>query len=134
MYDGGKIIVGLIIGVVLLLIPFWPIGDKWAAKMPEPDLKTPKIMALDEEDRKCVEPRSYIRTEHMKLLDEWRNEAIRDGNRVYRSSTGKIYDKSLQNTCMECHSNKSKFCDACHNYSNVDPYCWECHIEPKEKK
>jgi hypothetical protein len=73
-----------------------------------------------------------MRAEHMKLLDEWRREAVRDANRVYKSSTGKIYDKSLQNTCMECHSNKSKFCDQCHNYTGIAPFCWDCHIQPKE--
>jgi len=39
---------------------------------------------------------------------------------------------SLQNTCMECHSNKSKFCDQCHTYAAVNPFCWECHIQPEE--
>jgi hypothetical protein len=98
------------------------------AKTPEPELT-----AKAKEAKECVEPKSYIRTEHMKLLDEWRQEAVRDANRIYKSSTGKIYDKSLQNTCMECHSDKSKFCDQCHNYTGVDPFCWDCHIEPKEK-
>lgn len=129
MYDGGKIITGLIIGIALLLIPFWPTGDKWAAKTPEPELT-----AKAKEAKECVEPKSYIRNQHMKLLDEWRNDAIRKANRIYKSSTGKIYDISLQNTCMECHSNKSKFCDQCHNYAGVAPYCWDCHIEPKENK
>ena len=73
-------------------------------------------------------------TQHMKMLDQWRNEVVRDSERFYTSSTGKMYEKSLQNTCMECHSNKSKFCDQCHNYIGVDPFCWDCHIEPKENK
>ena len=128
MYDGWKIIVGLVIGVCVLLYPFWPSAGKWDTKVPEPELT-----ARAKEAKECVEPKSYIRTEHMKLLDEWRQEAVRDAKRIYKSSTGKIYDKSLQNTCMECHSNKSKFCDQCHNYTGVDPFCWDCHIEPKEK-
>jgi hypothetical protein len=41
---------------------------------------------------------------------------------------------SLQNGCMRCHSNKKKFCDECHNYMAVKPYCWDCHIQPKEKE
>jgi len=41
---------------------------------------------------------------------------------------------SLQNGCMTCHSNKKKFCDECHNYMAVVPYCWDCHIQPKEKE
>ncbi len=128
MYDGWKIIIGLVIGVCVLLYPFWPSAGKWAAKVPEPELT-----AKAKEAKECVEPKSYIRTEHMKLLDAWRNKAVRDANRIYKSSAGKIYDKSLQNTCMECHSNKSKFCDQCHNWAGVDPFCWDCHIEPKEK-
>jgi hypothetical protein len=128
MYDGWKIITGLVIGVCVLLYPFWPSAGKWDAKVPEPELT-----AKAKEAKACIEPKSYIRTEHMKLLDEWRQEAVRDANRIYKSSTGKIYDKSLQNTCMECHSNKSKFCDQCHDYTGVDPFCWDCHIEPKEK-
>ena len=128
LYDGWKIIIGLVIGVLVLSYPFWPTAGKLGAKIPEPELT-----AVAKEAKECVEPKSYIKAEHMKLLDEWRNEAVREGDRVYRSSTGKIYDKSLQNTCMECHSNKSKFCDQCHNYTGVDPFCWDCHIEPKEK-
>jgi len=129
MYDGGKIITGLIIGIGLLLLPFWPIGNKWASKAPKPEL-TPKA----KEAGQCVEPKDYIEQKHMELLDKWRDEAIRKSNRLYRSSNNVTYDISLQNTCMECHSNKAKFCDQCHNYTGVNPFCWECHIEPKEKK
>jgi len=57
---------------------------------------------------------------------------VRKGIRQYESSTGNVYDMSLQNTCMECHSNKSKFCDQCHTYTAVAPFCWECHIQPEE--
>jgi len=128
MYDGGKIIAGLIIGIGLFISPFIYNGLK-AAKAPDPQL-TEKA----KEAKVCIEPASFMRTQHMKMLDLWRNEAIREGDRVYTSSSGRIYDKSLQNTCMECHSNKSKFCDQCHNYMGVAPFCWDCHIEPKENK
>jgi hypothetical protein len=39
---------------------------------------------------------------------------------------------SLTRTCLDCHSNKAEFCDRCHTYMAVDPYCWDCHVEPKE--
>ena len=126
MYDGGKIIVGLIIGLLMFLSPLLYNGLK-ASKVPDPELT-----AKAKEAKVCVESKDYMKTKHMKLLDDWRYTAIRQANRIYASSTGKIYDKSLQNTCMECHANKSKFCDQCHNYMGVSPYCWECHIEPKE--
>jgi cbb3-type cytochrome oxidase cytochrome c subunit len=70
----------------------------------------------------------------MSLLNEWKDSALRDGKRLYTASDGKLYDINLQNTCMNCHSNKKKFCDECHNYVAVKPYCWACHIEPKEAK
>ena len=42
--------------------------------------------------------------------------------------------KSLTNTCIRCHSNKDKFCDECHHFAGVQPYCWACHVMPKEGK
>ncbi|MDY7035344.1 MAG: sulfate reduction electron transfer complex DsrMKJOP subunit DsrJ [Thermodesulfobacteriota bacterium] len=128
MYDGGKIIVGLIIGIGLLLFPVFYNAGK-AAKIPEPELTT-----RAKEAKECVEPKLFMRTSHMKLVEAWRNEVVREANRVYKSSNGKTYDKSLQNTCMDCHSNKVKFCDQCHDYMGVAPFCWDCHIEPKENK
>lgn len=128
MYDGGKIIVGLLIGLCLLTFPFWTNIGK-ASKAPDPKL-TDKAKAAEE----CVESKSFMTTQHMKLLDQWRNEVVRDAERTYVSSAGHMFDKSLQNTCMECHSNKSKFCDECHNYMGVAPFCWDCHVEPKENE
>ena len=159
MYDGGKIITGLIIGVGLLLSPFIYNAGK-AAKAPEIEL-TPKA----KEAKQCVASTPYMRAWHMQLLDDWRHTVVRDGERYYDTSrknldmpmgkwlldewrhlvagngesdyeagTGKVYYKSLQVTCMDCHSNKSKFCDRCHNYMGVAPYCWDCHIVPKENE
>ena len=128
MYDGGKIITGLVIGIALFLFPVFYNAGK-AAKAPEPVL-TEKAKQAE----KCVEATSYMRPQHMKMLDEWRHEVVRQGERYYTGSDGKTHYKSLQVTCMECHSNKSKFCDQCHNYMGVVPYCWDCHIEPKESE
>jgi hypothetical protein len=126
MYDGAKIVTGLVIGLGLLLSPFFYNAGK-ASKAPEPEL-TPKA----KEAKECVAPTPYMRNGHMQLLDRWRQDVVRDGDRWYKTSSGKIYNKSLQLTCMDCHSNKTKFCDQCHNYMAVSPYCWDCHIQPKE--
>jgi hypothetical protein len=128
MYDGGKIIVGLIIGLGLFLSPFFYNAGK-AAKAPVPEL-TPKA----KEAKACVAPLSYMRESHFTLLDEWRHTVVRDGERYYKAFDGKTYYKGLQTTCLDCHSNYSKFCLQCHNYVDVDPYCWDCHIQPEEKK
>ncbi len=133
MYNGGKIIIGLIIFVALFTFPFYYNIGKVNAK-PEPKIDTPAIQHLPPEDKHCVQPKSFMRGEHMQLLNQWRDSAVRDGNRVYEGMGGKKYYISLQNTCMKCHSNKKEFCDKCHNYMGVTPYCWSCHIAPKEKE
>lgn len=131
MYNGGKIILGIIIFVGLITLPFWFSGEKATAK-PDPKLDTPEILKLSETERTCVESKEYMKREHMKMLNEWRDWVVRDGLTTYVNAHGKEYTMSLQNTCMKCHSNKTKFCDECHNYASVKPYCWDCHIAPKE--
>jgi hypothetical protein len=133
MYNGGKIIIGLIIFIGLVTFPILYNGGKVTAK-PDPKIDTPEILKLPEIERKCVESKTFMTHEHMKLLNQWRDWVVRDGNGVYINAEGKSYNMSLQNTCMKCHSNKSKFCDECHNYADVKPYCWDCHIAPKEKE
>jgi hypothetical protein len=133
MYNGGKILIGLIIFVGLVTFPFLYGGVKATAK-PDPKIDTPEILKMPVNERKCVESTAYMKKEHMKMLIEWRDWVVRDGDTIYTNAEGKTFTMSLQNTCMKCHSNKSKFCDECHKYASVNPYCWDCHIVPKEKK
>jgi len=131
MYDGKYIITGLVIFVAIFAMPFWyNVGT--ASVPPDPKLDTPVIQQLAE--KKCVESKDYMKREHMQMLDDWRDWVVRDGTRWYTNSEGKKFDMSLQNTCMNCHSSKVRFCDQCHNYLAVNPYCWTCHIEPKENE
>lgn len=125
MYNAGKVIIGLLVFVGLVTFPFWYNAGK-AAVAPE--------LVLPEKEKECVEPAQFMRAKHMELIDQWRNEVVRKGNRIYIGFNGKKYDMSLQNTCMGCHKEKEKFCDRCHNYVAVAPNCWSCHIEPKEMK
>jgi hypothetical protein len=129
MYDKGTVGTGLVIFLVLITFPFWYNLGKAA---PAPKLELTKEA---KEAKTCVRPTSYIKVEHMQLLDVWRDTVVRDGKRIYVNEEGKHFNMSLSNTCMECHYNKDKFCDACHTYASADPYCWDCHIEnPKETK
>ncbi len=68
----------------------------------------------------------------MVLLNEWRDDVLRNGDRVAVTVDGKEYRKGLQLACMQCHSNKEKFCDSCHEYASVKPYCWDCHLTPTQ--
>ena len=68
LYDGGKILIGLIIFVAFATFPFYyNIGME--NKKPEPKLDTPEILKMPEQDRKCVESKAFMRTEHMQLLN-----------------------------------------------------------------
>ncbi len=133
MSDKKWIILGLIIFVGLVTSPFWynmVIRPGKAAAAPELVL-TEKAKAA----KQCVLPTEYMRTNHMQLLDEWRLKAVREGKREFVNAEGKTFNASLSNTCLDCHSNKAEFCDRCHNYASVRPYCWDCHIEnPKGDK
>jgi len=126
LYNGGKIITGLVIFLGVFLAPFAYNAGK--AAYSQPKLKMP------ETEKECIESKEYMRTNHMKLLNDWRDSALRDGKRVYVNSKGKEFEISLQNTCMKCHTNKAEFCDKCHNDAAVAPYCWDCHIQPEGLK
>ena len=127
MYNAKAVILGILVFAVLFSTPFW--ANFGGTK----DYKRPAIF-LPQNEKECVEPVEFMRAEHMYLLNEWRDQALRYENRTYVSSTGKKWTISLQNTCLKCHSNYEEFCDKCHVSNSVDPYCWTCHILPKGNK
>jgi hypothetical protein len=123
MYNSGKIIIGIIIFVVLVTFPVWRNLGKASA---------PPKLVVGTTEKKCVESTQFMKSYHMELLNTWRDEVVRYGKRQYVSTTGKKYEMSLQNTCTKCHAKKTEFCDRCHNYLNVSPNCWDCHLPPVE--
>lgn len=129
MYNGGKVLAGLFVFLAILTFPFWYNASQAAYKTPELQLP-PKSVATQ-----CVEDAEWMKAEHMQLLNHWRDWVVRDGKRMYTSKlTGAHIEMSLQKSCMKCHSSKEKFCDKCHEAAAVTPYCWDCHIAPKEVK
>ena len=122
MYNARYIIPGIIVFVIVFTVPFW-------INIGSPDYKRPAL-ELPAGEVDCIEPVEFMRAEHMTLLNEWRDAALRDGNRLYTATDGRVWDINLQNTCMSCHTDKANFCDTCHDSNSVDPYCWDCHIEP----
>ena len=127
MYDQGKVIAGLVIFVVLITFPFWYNLGK-AAPAPEPKLSGKAALA----GQQCVESKQYMKAEHIQILNDWRETVVRDAKRIYVNIDGKKFEMSLSNTCLDCHTEKAEFCDKCHNYASVSPYCWDCHVDPKE--
>ncbi len=136
MNNAWKIVIGVVIGFVAVFgFPFYYNLGK-ANVAPKLKYDTPAILEYEKEHGKkeCVEPKEFMAKEHMQLLNTWRDEVVRYGQRIYVNSRGESFHISLQNTCLNCHSNKKEFCDKCHNYLAVNPYCFSCHIVPKEKQ
>lgn len=126
MYDSGKIITGLIIFIGFFTSPIWyDLSNGKSGTIPDP------IIPTKENQKECVAGKEFMRTSHMILLNEWRYEVVRTGQRTYTSDDGKHFNMSLTNTCMNCHSDKAKFCDQCHNYVGISNYCWDCHNVPQ---
>jgi hypothetical protein len=135
LYDVGKIFMGILVFVAFVTFPFYYNIGKVNAK-PDPKLDTPAIQEWEQQygKKECVESKAFMRAEHMQLLNNWRDAVVRENDRGYYSSSNhKRFNMSLQNGCLKCHSNKKKFCDECHNYMSVKPYCFDCHIQPKEE-
>lgn len=124
MYKGGRIIAFAAIFCLVVLSPFM-VNAFGAPAGPDVSLDTPAINAM--ENKQCIVSTQDIKDTHMQMLDQWRNDVVREGSRDFTSSSGQVYEKSLDNTCLKCHSNRQEFCDKCHNYAGVKPYCWECH-------
>ncbi|MFA5111310.1 MAG: sulfate reduction electron transfer complex DsrMKJOP subunit DsrJ [Desulfobaccales bacterium] len=140
LFDRNRVIAGLVIFVVLITIPLWQNLGKIVAA-PAPSLDTPVIKQLAEKDKKCVMPKEWMRANHMQMLVDWRDNVVRTGEQKVTASRGrdfvapdgKTYLASLTNTCLDCHSDKTKFCDQCHNYVAVVPNCFGCHLQEGKK-
>jgi len=125
MYDGGKVIIGVVVFLALITFPVWyNVANDRAGYTPELD----RAVRGDS----CVRDSAWMVGNHMDLLNSWRDEVVRQGMRFETGADGTVYEKSLSYTCLDCHQNKDKFCDRCHDYMGVTPYCWDCHIVPKE--
>lgn len=123
MYNAKYVIPGIIVFLAVFTFPFW--ANVGSASYVKPELKYPA------DATECIESKEFMQAEHMQMLNTWRDEVVRNGNRIYTASNGKEWNMSLQNTCMKCHANKEEFCDKCHDTNSVNPYCWDCHVAPR---
>jgi len=106
---------------VFVTAPVW-----WNA-VTAAEVRAPQLV-LPREQPGCVLPTGPMKTSHMELLNRWRDEAVRRGERVMTTWDGRVYRRSLTGSCLGCHTDKTTFCDRCHDYVAVTPYCWDCHV------
>ena len=124
MYKAHRIVIFLVVFIGIIATPLIMNSGR-ASEVPSPSLDTPVINSLDSSS--CVEDVEFMRAQHMSMLNEWRTDAVRSGITEYTNSRGQIFEVSLENGCLNCHSNRVEFCDTCHTYAAVDPDCWNCH-------
>ena len=123
MRDRPVIYGGLAVFVVVITLPFWR-GLESGVTTKGPELARPATA------RQCVASTEFMRSSHMLLLMEMRDQAVRQGNPVYVGAGHGTYTISLTGTCLEqCHGSKADFCDRCHDYAGVSPSCWSCHLD-----
>ena len=125
MRDRPFIVAGLAVFLVFVTTPIWRNVAAGKVALAAPEIKRPA------QGKQCVAPLSYMRTSHMQLLEAWREDVVRGGDRKYVAFNGKVYEKSLTQTCLSaCHGSRQEFCDHCHNYSGVSTLdCWKCHSD-----
>lgn len=137
IYESQYVIPGLIVFLAIATFPFWArfvMGGQAAYPYSK---ESPA-------GRQCLLEKSQMRSDHMQMLVEWRDEVVRDGDRTPQETLdGVVVEKSLTNGCMKCHAKEdvtidgveyksvATYCLDCHDYVGVDAYCWECHVDPK---
>ena len=127
IYDKGKIFLGLAIFVGLVASPFWYNPVFGTGRRRRPRCQLPK------DAKQCVLPQAEMRASHMQVIYDWRETVVRGGGRRSTARrTARELQMSLSNTCLGCHEDKKEFCDTCHEYLAVQPFCWDCHFDPKE--
>jgi len=122
--------------------------DKWHLVDGESRYLVLKTGGMVEVYAGCVRENAYMNPNHMNILNEWRDDVVRKGDRSKVEINGREYEKSLTKCCMKCHTSREKFCVKCHEYADVLPpkvcpkladakqaprgvNCWNCHVDPK---
>ena len=125
MRDRIFIYLGLCLFLALVTFPF-TYNRATGQTSKSPDIKLP------DREKQCVAPTAYMKSSHMQLLLDWRENKVRRDVRVYNTSDGRSFSVALTGTCLaQCHNKKAEFCDRCHSYVGVQgPYCMDCHVDP----
>ena len=91
-------------------------GVAQATEVPQVFLEMP-----DPQYQECVRETTYMRFHHMDLLKQTREEFIRDGIRGEVTLSG----------CRDCHENRDRFCNQCHDAASLTLDCFGCHYYPE---
>jgi hypothetical protein len=113
---------GLILVVVLIAVILLPLAYSLLSSVLAQSAESPRVFLErpDPKYKECVEDTEYMRFHHWELLRRVREEVVRYGIRG---------DVGLH-TCKDCHVNRERFCNQCHNSVSLFPDCYGCHYYP----
>lgn len=115
--DGGKIVGGIVILLALATGPLWVASARGSKEALTP-ART---------NSECLFPAEQMRKDHPTLLAGWRDQVVRQGQRIHRTADGREMRIGLTGTCLGCHGSASQFCDRCHAQHGLTLSCWQCH-------
>ena len=94
MYNAKFVIPGIIVFAGLFTAPFWIYMLSSGHEEVKVELPTEPVTFFGEERTQCIEPREWMAANHMELLLEWRDKALRENKRIYVASDGKKWETS----------------------------------------
>jgi hypothetical protein len=115
-------LIPLVAGVVILSPCAYSVGHfAWTRMFAAPK---PFLEVLPVTSQRCVRDPGWMRQNHRVFLYELRDKAVRDG----------IRNEVTLSSCSQCHKDKTRFCDKCHNATNLHPDCFDCHSYSKSSQ
>ena len=116
-FDDKRSLIAIGVLVLFVLIPVsYSVVSYVSARSAKPFLEKPDPAKYQE----CVRDTEYMRFHHWELLAKTREDVVRHGIRGDVTLSG----------CRECHANRERFCNECHNAVNLTPDCFGCHYYP----
>jgi len=114
-----KIFILVAIPVVIILLPFGYSLYNFVFARDAQDAG-PFLELPAEPNEGCVRETEYMRFHHWELLRQVRDESVRSGVRGGITLSG----------CRECHVNRERFCNRCHEAVSMELDCFGCHYYP----
>ncbi len=122
-----------VVPIVAAVIIVLPIGFSlvWAVAAPSAGGAEP-FLVMPEGEEECVEEVTYMRFQHMDLLLDLRDEVVREGSHRQVVLDGQVRQITLDG-CWDCHTDRTQFCNRCHDSVNLNLNCFKCHHDPSSE-
>lgn len=118
------------VATVIILLPI-AFSVVWAVASPGDEGAQP-FLVMPEREEACIEDTAYMRFQHMDLLLDLRDEVVREGSHMQVVVDGQVRQVTLDG-CWDCHTDRTQFCNRCHDSVNLNLNCFKCHHDPSSE-